>query len=151
MPSRASRLIPAPPPAVYEAFTDPTALAQWLPPGEMTGEIHAFDGRMGGGYEMSLYYPPGEDHTPGKTAAHEDRVKVRFARLDPPRRIVQAVTFQTDDPAIKGEMTMTITLEPAAGGTMVSLDFDNLPPGVKPEDNDEGARLSLDQLAARFA
>jgi hypothetical protein len=32
----------------------------------------------------------------------------------------------------------------------VTLLFENLPPGLRPEDNDEGARLSLAQLARRF-
>ena len=46
--SKASRFIPAEPEAVYRAFTDPQALAEWMPPGEMTGEIGAFDLRAGG-------------------------------------------------------------------------------------------------------
>ena len=50
-----SRVIRAPPEELYAAFLDPTALIEWLPPAEMTGEIHAFDARVGGGYRMSLY------------------------------------------------------------------------------------------------
>jgi hypothetical protein len=30
------------------------------------------------------------------------------------------------------------------------MTFDGLPPGLRPEDNDAGARASLDQLARRF-
>ena len=45
----------------YErAFTDPAAMAVWLAPGDMTGEVHSFDDRVGGGYQMSLYYPSSE-------------------------------------------------------------------------------------------
>ncbi len=33
---------------------NPAALVHWLPPGEMTAEIHEFDGQVGGGYRMSL-------------------------------------------------------------------------------------------------
>ena len=36
------------------------------------------------------------------------------------------------------------------GGTEVTLLFTNLPPGLRPEDNDAGAELSLEQLARRF-
>jgi hypothetical protein len=32
----------------------------------------------------------------------------------------------------------------------VVLVFMNLPPGLRPEDDEEGARLSLEQLAQRF-
>src|SRR5437899_7459465 len=106
--TRTSRIIKAPAEALYQAFMDPAALVQWLPPAEMTGEIHAFDARVGGGYEMSLYYPPDEQAFRGKTAEREDRVKVRFVELAPPRRIVGAVRFVTADPALQGEMTQTV-------------------------------------------
>lgn len=148
--SRTSRVINATPEALYAAFMDPAALVEWLPPAEMTGEIHAFDGRVGGGYQMSLYYPPDEKGFRGKTAEREDRVDVRFVELTRPRRIVETITFATDDPALRGEMTMAASFEPAPGGTEVVLHFTNLPPGLRPEDNDEGARLSLEQLARRF-
>ena len=42
-----SRVIRARPDEVYAAFLDPTALIDWLPPEEMTGEIHEFDARVG--------------------------------------------------------------------------------------------------------
>jgi uncharacterized protein YndB with AHSA1/START domain len=58
--TRTSRVIRARPEELYEAFIDPAALAAWLPPAEMTGEIHEFDARVGGGYRMSLFYPPDE-------------------------------------------------------------------------------------------
>jgi hypothetical protein len=32
---------------------DPDVLVAWLPPARMTGRIHAFDARVGGGYRMS--------------------------------------------------------------------------------------------------
>ncbi len=117
--------------------------------GEMTGEIRAFAAGVGGGYTMSLFYP--DDHAArGKTAAREDRVHVRFVDLVPARRIVEAVTFDSPDPAFHGEMTMVITFVEVAGGTDVTLLCSNLPPGLRPEDNDAGARLSLEQLARRF-
>jgi Activator of Hsp90 ATPase homolog 1-like protein len=51
--TRTSRVIKAPREALYRAFTDPAALAVWLSPGEMTGKVHAFDARLGGGSRMS--------------------------------------------------------------------------------------------------
>jgi hypothetical protein len=36
------------------------------------------------------------------------------------------------------------------GGTEVTLQFDDLPPGLQPADNEEGARLSLERRARRF-
>jgi uncharacterized protein YndB with AHSA1/START domain len=147
--TRTSRLVHASAERIYAAFVDADALVAWLPPAGMTGAMHAFDPRVGGGYRMSLYYPSDERRVRGKTAEREDVVEVRFVELAPPRRLVEAVRFVTDDPALLGEMTLTVTLDPAAGGTEVTLAFDGLPPGVRPEDNDAGARLSLAQLARR--
>ncbi len=142
------RLIRARPEAAYGAFLDPLALALWLPPGRMTGRMRRFDPGVGGGYEMSLYYPEDEPEAPGKAGPLEDRVHVRFEVLDPPRCIVETVWFDGPDPALRGEMTMTIGFAAAADGVMVSLACENLPPGIRPEDNDLGARQSLSQLAA---
>ncbi|MGZ3288563.1 MAG: SRPBCC domain-containing protein [Xanthobacteraceae bacterium] len=46
--TRTSRIIKARPEELYAAFMDPAALVAWLPPAEMTGEIHEFDERAGG-------------------------------------------------------------------------------------------------------
>lgn len=147
--TRTTRVIHASPEVIYDAFVDPAVLVAWLPPAGMTGRLHAFDPRPGGGYEMSLYYPPDERHFRGKTAEREDRVVVRFVELAPPNRIVEAVRFVSDDAAFGGEMTLTVTIEPRANGSAVTLAFDGLPPGLRPEDNDAGAQLSLAQLAQR--
>jgi len=116
----------------------------------MTGRIHEFDARVGGGYRMSLFYPPGERTFRGKTSEREDMVDARFVELAPPRRIVEAVNFITTDRAFSGEMTLTATFEAVSGGTEVTLMFEDLPPGLRAQDNETGSRLSLEQLARRF-
>jgi uncharacterized protein YndB with AHSA1/START domain len=148
--TRTSRIIKARPEELYAAFMDPAALVAWLPPAEMTGQIHAFNARVGGGYRMSLFYPTSERFLRGKTSDREDRVNVRFVELVPARRIVQAVTFDTTNPAFFGEMTMVITFEQAPGGTEVTIACTNLPSGLRAEDNEAGSRLSLEQLSRRF-
>jgi uncharacterized protein YndB with AHSA1/START domain len=145
--TRNSKVIKAPPEAVYRAFTDPAALAAWLVPGDMTGTVHHFDYRVGGGYQMSLYYPASDPTARGKTAEREDRYTARFVELIPPRRIVTAITFDSADPAFGGEMIMAVTLEVIEGGTLVTIEFQNLPPGIRPEDNEAGTESSLAKLA----
>lgn len=145
--TRNSRFIKAPPEAVYRAFTDPAALAAWLAPGDMIGEVHSFDYRVGGGYQMSLYYPSSEQTVRGKTSEREDRYTARFVELTPPGRIVEAITFDSADPAFSGEMIMEVTLEAEGDGTVVSISFRNIPPGIRPEDNEAGTRASLEKLA----
>jgi uncharacterized protein YndB with AHSA1/START domain len=129
---------------------DPDVLVDWLPPARMTGRIHAFDARVGGGYRMSLYHPPDERSFRGKTSDREDMVNVRFVELAPPRRLVEAVSFVTTDPAFFGEMTIVVTFDEVPGGTDVTFLCENLPPGLRPQDNEAGSRLSLEQLARRF-
>ena len=148
--TRTSRIIKARPEALYAAFMDPAALVDWLPPAEMTGRIHTFDARVGGGYRMSLFYPPNEGSSRGKTSDREDMVNVRFVELEPPRRIVEAVSFVTADPALLGEMTIVVTFDATSVGTEVTFLCKDLPPGLRAEDNEAGSRLSLHQLARRF-
>ncbi|MGH2534509.1 MAG: SRPBCC domain-containing protein [Thermomicrobiales bacterium] len=145
--TRTSRVIRASREALYRAFTDPAALAVWQAPGEMTGKVHNFDARVGGGYQMSLFYPASEQEFRGKTAEREDRFTARFVELTPPSRIVQAITFDSENPAFAGEMTMTVTFEEGNGGTDVTIMFDHIPSGIRPEDNDAGTRSSLEKLA----
>ncbi len=144
--SRTSAVIKAPREALYRAFTDPVALEAWQSPGEMTGTVHEFDGRVGGGYRMSLFYPASEQVYRGKTAEREDRFTARFVELTPPSRIVQAISFDSVDPAFAGEMTMTVTFEECDDGTEVTIAFERMPPGIRPEDNDAGTRASLEKL-----
>lgn len=147
--TRVSRVIKASPQQLYDAFMDPVALVEWLPPAEMTGRVHAFDARVGGGYQMSLFYPPSEANH-GKTTENEDLVHVRFTALVPPRRIVEAVSFASDDPQLQGEMTITVTFDDVPGGTEVTFLCENLQPGLTAADNELGTRLTLAQLARRF-
>lgn len=145
--TRTSRVIKASREALYRAFTDPAALAVWLSPGEMTGKVHEFDARVGGGYRMSLFYPASEQVSRGKTSEREDRFTARFVALTPPSRIVHAITFESDDSAFSGEMTMVVTFEERDGATDVTIVFEDIPAGIRPEDNDAGTRSSLEKLA----
>ena len=145
--SRNTKFIKASQAAVYKAFTDPKALAVWFAPGDMTAEVHQFDERVGGGYEMSLYYPASEKDARGKTGDKEDRYRARFVELTPPSRIVEAIIFDSDDAGFAGEMIMNVTLEGKNGGTEVTIVFENIPAGIRPEDNEQGTELSLQKLA----
>jgi uncharacterized protein YndB with AHSA1/START domain len=145
--TRTSKVIKAQREALYRAFIDPAALVVWLPPGEMTGKIYNFDARVGGGYEMSLFYPPSEQVFRGKTSAREDRVTARFVDLVPPIRILQAISFHSADPAFSGEMTFEATFEVEDCGTEVTIVCTHIPSGIRPEDNQAGCQSSLEKLA----
>ena len=96
---------------------------------------------------MSLFHPSSEQVYRGKTWEREDRLTARFVELTPPTRIVEAITFDSEDPAFLGEVTMTVAFEDRDGGTEVTILFEQIPPGIRPEDNDAGTRSSLEKLA----
>jgi len=143
-----SRVIHAPSAAVYHAFMDPNALAAWLPPGSMRGVVHAFDGQEGGIIRMSLIYPEGDESARGKTSEDTDTFQARIVTLIPGRRIVWSVHFDSADPAFAGEMIMSTMLASAGDGTEIAIRCDNIPSGIRPEDNEAGCRASLEKLAA---
>ena len=141
-----SRHVNAPRANVYRALLDARAVATWKVPTGMTSHIHALDAREGGLFRISLTYdaPTGA----GKTTAHTDTYHGRFVKLVPNEQVVEVVEFETTDPALQGEMTITTTLADADGGTDVVAVHDGLPPGVPPADNEAGWREALAKLAA---
>jgi uncharacterized protein YndB with AHSA1/START domain len=114
-------------------------------PDTMTSQVHSFDAREGGTFRISLTYDM--PTTAGKTSAQTDSFHGRFVRLRPDEEVVQVVEFETDDPALQGEMTITYTLVDADGGTMLTGVHENLPPGVAPADNELGTGMAIDKLA----
>jgi uncharacterized protein YndB with AHSA1/START domain len=133
---------------VYRAFLDQDAVVAWLPPGSMRGVVHAFDAREGGAFSMSLLYPEGDRSARGKTSERTDTFQGRFAKLLPYERIVWAVEFESADPSFAGEMMVSTTLEAAGSGTKVTMLCENIPAGVRPEDNEAGCSSTLEKLAA---
>lgn len=140
------RIIKATATKIYNALTDPKGLETWQVPGDMTGKVHRYDLREGGSYVMSLFYPDKEDRS-GKTSGNEDRFTATFVKLDPPKKIIESIRFDTDDPHLSAEMRMEITLEPMGDETKVTFLFSNIPPGIKPADNEKGTLSSLEKLA----
>lgn len=145
--TRVTTHIRAPRDRVYQALLDPDAVQQWMVPDIMTSHVHAFDAREGGEFRISLTYDS-PDRT-GKSAAHTDTYHGRFVRLVPDTQVVQVIEFETADPGLQGEMTVTYTLEVAGdGGTDLTGVHENLPSGMRPEDNELGWSQSMVKLAA---
>jgi uncharacterized protein YndB with AHSA1/START domain len=142
----ASWHVNAPRAAVYRALLDPDAVAKWRVPDVMTGQVHEFDAREGGAFRVSLTYdmPTGT----GKSDAHTDTYHGHFVKLVPDEQVVEEVEFETDDPALRGTMTMTTTLTDAAdGGTDILIVHEGIPDVVPAADNETGTRMALANLA----
>ena len=112
----------------------------------MTCEVHEFDAREGGALRISLTYDAAG--RAGKTAGRTDTYHGRFLKLVPNELVVEADEFETADPAMRGEMTITIRLRDADGGTELTAVHEGLPSGVSPADNEVGWREALARLAA---
>ena len=143
--TRLSQHVNAPRAAVYRALLDAHAVATWMVPDGMTSQVHAFDAREGGSFRISLSYdtPSGT----GKTTAHTDTYHGNFVKLVPNEQVVEVMEFETDNDALRGEMTITFTLTDADGGTTILGVHENVPPGIAPADNETGWRMSLEKLA----
>jgi uncharacterized protein YndB with AHSA1/START domain len=146
--TRISRIIKAPRQKVYQAFLDPKAVAAWFAPDNMRVLVHTFDPREGGLFRISLTYQNPEDSERGKTTGDTDTYHGRFVKLIPNEKIVEVIEFESQEPGFAGEMRMTVMLADVDGGTEVSLLYENVPVGIRPEDNEAGSRQSLQKLAA---
>lgn len=146
--TKVSQIIKAPRHVIYQAFLEPDSVVQWLPPNNMTGEMHTFEPREGGKFHMTLTYTDQQNSPVGKTTENSDTVEGKFVKLVSDEAVVQAFEFESDDPEFAGEMTITWTLKDADGGTEVTVLCENIPNGIRPEDNETGSRESLEHLAA---
>jgi uncharacterized protein YndB with AHSA1/START domain len=143
--TRLSRQISAPRPAVFRALLDAGAVAAWRVPDGMTSQVHEWQAREGGAFRVSLSYdvPTGT----GKTAEHTDTYHGRFVTLVPNQQVVEVLEFESADPELRGEMTVTTTLTDTDGGTTVLVVHEGIPDKIRPADNETGTRMALDNLA----
>ena len=107
------------------------------------------DGGIGELMHIALHYPAGsgEAGKSGDGSDGSDGSHARFVELEPYTRIIQAIEFESDDADYSGEMRMTVDLVEARPGTRLTIDFDNIPPGIALEDNRRGTEMSLEKLA----
>jgi len=143
--TRVTLHVSAPRSVIYQAFLDPDAIAKWRVPDDMSSCVHEFEPQEGGSFRISLTYdaPAGT----GKTAAHTDTYHGRFARLVPDEQVVEVLEFETADPGLRGEMTITTTLTEAGGGTEVLIVHEGIPDKIPAADNEMGTRMALAHLA----
>ncbi|MET7773538.1 SRPBCC family protein [Nocardia sp. NPDC005366] len=144
--TRIGKHIDAPRSVVYRLLIDAEAVATWMVPTGMTSRVHEFDAKVGGGFRISLTYDEPTDT--GKTTARTDTFGGRFVTLIPDEQVVEVIEFETEKPDIRGEMTVTYLLTDAdEGGTDLMAMHECVPPGVAPDENEVGWRISLGKLA----
>lgn len=131
------RVIRATPDRVYRAFLDPDAMAKWLPPHGFTGKVHHMDARVGGSYRMSFTnFATGNAHAFGGS----------YVELIPGERIRYVDHFE--NPALPGEMQVTVSLAKVSCGVEVSIVQEGIPEMIPTEACYLGWQESLSQLIA---
>jgi uncharacterized protein YndB with AHSA1/START domain len=116
------RVFQAPPDRIYKAFIDPDAMSKWLPPNGFFGKVHEMDARVGGGYKMSFT---------NLTSGHVESFGAKYVELKPGEKIVHTDKF--DNPALPGEMLVTIIFKKVSVGTEVDITQENVPSMIPPE------------------
>mgnify|MGYP002777020561 CR=1 FL=1 len=133
---RLHRVLACPPARVWRAFTEGEAQAAWLPPFGFTCSVLAFDPRVGGRFRMSFRnFATGQSHAFGG----------EFLEMVPDRRL--RYTDRFDDPALPGEMTVTVALREVLVGTDLSILQEGIPDAIPEEACYLGWQESLWKLA----
>ena len=100
--------IDASPETVYEFFTDPEKMVQWM------GRSHELDPRPGGVFRCDIN---GRDVASGS-----------YVELDPPRRVVFTWGWESEESTTQpGASTVEVSLEPVEAKTLVRLVHRDLP------------------------
>jgi uncharacterized protein YndB with AHSA1/START domain len=146
--TKVAAFINAPRNKVYQAFLDPSALAAWLPPDDMSAQLHHFEGYEGGRFRISLRYRDPAKSLAGKTSEGTDTYAGRFVELVPNEKIVEVITFESQRPELAGEMRIIASFVEAGGRTSLTVLCEDIPKGIRPEDNEAGWKQSLKKLAA---
>ena len=129
------RVIKATPEKVYRAFTEPNALASWMPPYGFLGFVHAMDVRVGGYYKMSF-----TNFTTGKS----DSFGGEYLEIIANERLKYSDEF--DDPNLPGQMITTIELRKVLCGTELFVTQQGIPDAIPVEMCYLGWQESLDKL-----
>ena len=131
---------------VYRAFFDPQALATWLAPNTMRGEVHKYEPYAGGTFRMSLTYTQPEDAAAGKTTGDTDTFEGTFVEVIPNEKIMWSIEFESEDADFAGVMLMTWSLADVRGGTEVTVLCEDIPAGIRLEENERGSKQTLQNL-----
>jgi uncharacterized protein YndB with AHSA1/START domain len=104
------RVLPAPRPAVFAAFTDPAALATWWGPQGFSIPSLEFHARVGHPYRIEMQPPEGAAfHLAGE-----------FRVVDPPARLAFTFAWEPPDPD-DVETLVTLVFSDLGGSTEVTL------------------------------
>ena len=116
------RILKASPQKVYRAFTEPNALASWLPPYGFLCTVHEMNVKVEGTYKMSFHnFSTGNGHSFGG----------KYVEMKPNEFLKYTDHF--DDPNLPGEMTTSIWLQKVSVGTELKVLQEDIPSAIPVE------------------
>ena len=129
------RVIKASPEKVFRAFTDPVAIASWLPPYGFLCSVQEMNPKVGGTFRMSFHnFSTGNGHSFGG----------EYLEIKPNELLKYTDKF--DDPNLPGEMITTVTLRKSVAGTELKVSQVNIPAMIPADMCYLGWQESLDKL-----
>ncbi len=130
------RVLKAAPEKVFRAFTEPNAIAAWLPPYGFTCTVHEMKAEAGGTYKMSFYnFSTGNGHSFGG----------KYLEVKPGELLKYSDQF--DDPNLPGVMTTTVKFEKSIAGTSIYIVQEGIPEQIPADMCYLGWQESLEKLA----
>ena len=130
------RVLKASPEKIYRAFTEPTAIASWLPPYGFLCTVHELNFKVNGTFRMSFHnFSTGNVHSFGG----------KYIEIKPSEFL--KYTDQFDDPNLPGEMTTSVWLQKTSVGTELKILQENIPSPIPTEMCYLGWQESLEKLA----
>lgn len=129
------RVLKTSPEKIFRAFTEPGAMASWLPPYGFTCTVHEMNAKVGGTFKMSFHnFSTGNGHSFGG----------KYLELKPAEFL--KYTDQFDDPNLPGEMTTSVWLKKVSAGTELKIVQEGIPSVIPVEMCYLGWQESLEKL-----
>lgn len=130
------RVLKTSPEKLYRAFTEPAAMASWIPPYGFVCTVHEMNAVQGGTFRMSFQnFTTGHSHSFGGT----------YVEMKPNELLKYTDKF--DDPNLPGEMTTTVWMSKNIAGTDLKIEQTGIPDAIPAEMCYLGWQESLDKLA----
>jgi uncharacterized protein YndB with AHSA1/START domain len=129
------RVIKSSPEKVYRAFTEPLAMAAWLPPYGFLCTVHEMNVKAGGNFKMSFHnFSTGNGHSFG--GSYQEVKPGEFLKY----------TDKFDDPNLPGEMVTSVSFKKVMVGTEINIVQEGIPEAIPVEMCYLGWQESLDKL-----
>ena len=136
---RVARVIPAPPEAVFRAWTEPDRIRQWSCPPGATIRDSQVDLVPGGPYRLLIEAEEGTLHTAFGV----------YREVDPPNRLVYTWDWEEPESAV-GETLVTVEFLADGASTAVVVAHEGFPAAEAAEGHRLGWTWSLERLEELF-